>query len=144
MAYRYSCKGLWLMLMMISMIPLGIQNAWAASVFWEASLDINNKEVTVSIFPHMRLTEVRCEVTFFDAAGKSLGTRWFVFTDSEMHDLLPDKPYEKKFEHGVPEAQSARGHLLFAKPVLASPKAAGSASAQELSQGVPSGVRNGQ
>jgi hypothetical protein len=142
MTNPYSIRWLWLGFVVIALIPLWIEDTVAASVFWEAGLDINNKEVKVSIFPHVRMSEVRCEVTFLDGQGKPVTTRWFSFTDSEMPDLLPEKPYEKKFEHNVPEAHSARGHLLFAKPVLASPKAAASTSARELGQGVPAGVRN--
>lgn len=112
----------------------------AASVFWEAKLDINGKDLAVSVFPHVRITDVRCEVVLYDRSSRKLATRSIQFTDKETPDLLPDQLYVKKFPVNNGEVASVGGHLLYAKPILASPKAAGSSPVEELAKGVPSGM----
>lgn len=106
-------------------------------VLWSVKMGGTENSIIITVLPHVRIKEVRCEVKLLDAAGKQVGTFTARFADQNDASLSPGTEHVESLTLSQQGVKQVEGLLLFARPVLSSPKATGGSAAEILAKGIP-------
>lgn len=112
-------------------------NNGSQPVLWSVKMGSTENSIMITVLPHVRIKDVRCEVKLLDAAGKQIGSFTARFADQNDAPLAPGVEHVENFTLSQPGVKKAEGLLLFARPALSSPKATGGSAAEILAKGIP-------
>jgi hypothetical protein len=106
-------------------------------VYWSAAVDRDSNELVVKVLPHVRVRDVRCDVSLQNEYFKQMSVFTCQITEPDNPELEPDKEVIKRIPLRDPGVKNVEALLLFAAPALSSPKATAGDSAERLKRGVP-------
>lgn len=106
-------------------------------VTWSVKMGGTADSIIVTVLPHVRIKNVRCEIKLLDASQKQVGSFTARFADREDVTLAAGVEHSQAFTLDRSGVKDAVGLLLYARPVLSSPKASSGGSTEMLARGVP-------
>ncbi len=112
-------------------------NSESRPVSWSVKMGGTENSIMITVLSRVRIKDVRCEVKLLDAAGKQVGSFTARFADQDNASLSPGVEHVENFTLPQQGVKQVEGLLLFARPVLSSPKATGGSAAGLLSAGIP-------
>lgn len=124
----------WIALVVSSVI---LQNADAAeTAYWETVYYPSETKLDVTIYSPMPLSNVRCEIILVDDKNNVVDKQQIHITTGETEILPKDRRTTKTLTFDAKGASISAKSLLFAEPVLSSPKAMVPGSVAGLKKGI--------
>ncbi len=100
-----------------------LSNVYAEEVTWETVYDPRATKLCVTVLPSMPLRDVYCEIVLVDKQNHVVNKQKLQVTNGNGEILPKDEKTVKSFSFDPKGASISDGSLLFATPILSSPKA---------------------
>lgn len=114
-----------------------LQNVAAEeSVYWETVYYPREARLDVTVFSSMPLCNVRCEIILVDESNKVVDKRQLQISQDKTDIVPKDKRATTTLKFDAKGASISYESLLFAEPILSSPKATVPATVAGVKKGI--------
>ena len=106
------------------------------AVHWKTEYHPSEKQLTISIETDYALQDVRAEIRLVNGTGEMVGSKTFNLTNNATAILEKGKKHVRVFPLSLGKLTISDRSLLFARPILSSPKATAPGLMNMLKSGI--------